>query len=100
METTITRTEIISRLLALPAEIAQTEKAHAVTVLDREQLEAEAIRNGIVEGKNEMERKAHLASLLHERDRDVARTRIALHTLQNELAALRAISRILAGPEA
>lgn len=116
-EMSITRQQVIDRLLALPDEIWGAEQAVMLADLDvreaNRELEDEQARlllgqvdGCVIDGKNAEQRAAQLGQYLtEERNKlDSAKLaldsrRIKLHHLQNEFAALRSVARLMGGGE-
>ena len=105
------RHTIVSRLMTLPEEIEAAEKkvleaAQAVDMAREKvaSIEAEAVLNGKITGKNETERKAQIAAMTAEARKAVAEAEAQLNSerasynrLLNELKALRAVAQLLGG---
>ena len=108
---TVSKEVVIHRLLQLPGEIDQAEKDyHQETI--RVQASQDALAewevqlwaNGLIEGKNDIERKNSLrANTTEQRNRiadanyAAARARMALSHRQNVFACYRSIARLMAG---
>lgn len=105
------RHTIVTRLMMLPAEIEVAEKKvlEAVKAVDmaREKvasIEAEAVLNGKITGKNETERKAQIAAMTAEARKAVVEAEAQLNSARAsynrliiELKALRAVAQLLGG---
>jgi hypothetical protein len=87
----------VNRLLSLPEEIAAAEARYYTAQQAREGAEHGAVLAGDVNGRNETERKAQLWERTAAAEAELAAARTDLHLLQNELSALRAAVRLLAG---
>ncbi len=100
---------IISRLMALPGEIAMQENRIIdrqvliqVTKTELANVEAELLTSGKIDGKNAEQRAAQLKqATIEEREAvaygetELARERAALNLLQNEFAALKAVAGMM-----
>ena len=108
-----TREKMIARLLALPQQIADAEARFLAADRERRaqetalrQREDALLLAGEIDGKNEAQRAAQLrqqtaaeAGAADRAGETVAAARLELHRLQNELSAVRAVARLLAGEE-
>jgi hypothetical protein len=112
---TTTRTEIISRLLALPLEMAEAEDAliraraslaEAKDILEGQEgaliLDPETITGRNVEARAAQVREYTTAArqAVTYRQADVWEAELSLHRLQNEMSALRSVARLLAASDA
>jgi hypothetical protein len=95
----LTREAIAEQLVALPDLIAEAETRFAQAVQAGEEFEAALILSGAVNGKNETERKAQITVQAQPFEQETARQRVELHRLQNQLAALRSVARVIGGGE-
>ncbi len=109
MEQKIDRELAVERLLKLPGEISQ----HECKILDISlklddakaalaNKEVSLIQEGKIEGKNEQQRKACLASLTAEEreevrylERKLAEAKVQYNFKMNEFSAMKAIARLL-----
>ena len=105
------RNSVIAQLAALPKRIHEAEKAILVVSADVnaavarcEKVEAQAIQDGKITGKNETERKAQLKSLTEELRNGIAieeralKEAVAEHNrVVNEFRALRSIAALIGG---
>lgn len=106
----MTTTQIISRLLQLPGEIAAAESrvhhyAECITAAKNTLKDAEAthLLSGTVPGKNAEERAAHLRMVtarqraeLDYMEQQEGIAKLALSALQTELSCLRTVARLIA----
>jgi hypothetical protein len=95
----LTREAIAEQLVALPDQIAEAETRFAQAVQAGEEFEAALILGGRINGSNAEVRKAQLAIETQPFEQETARQRVELHRLQNRLAALRSVARVIGGGE-
>jgi phage shock protein A len=95
----LTREAIAEQLVALPDLIAEAETRFAQAVQAGEEFEAALILSGAINGGNAEVRKAQLVTHTQEFEQETARQRVELHRLQNRLAALRSVARVIGGGE-